>query len=373
MLGILALVSAVALVLVWLAYPLGVAALAAVFRTHRDRGIADLPGVSVVLATRDDAADIRARVENCLESSYDPAKLEMVVAVDARTSRATAQDLGCLDERVRVVGGDEPGGKAATLNAGVRAARGEVVVFTDTHQRFDPEAIPRLVSAVSDPRTGAASGSLELASGGGIPSPIELYWRFERWLRRNEGRLHSTVGVTGAIYAMRRSLWTPLPPGLILDDLYVPMKVVLQGYRVAFVEEAHAFETRRPGWAQEYQRKVRTLTGNIQLCAWLPSVLVPVRNPVWFQFVFHKLLRLLTPYWALAIGVWVVVAGGRWAGSHLPQAMAVLAVLLLLGLVAMPGIGRPVRTFLFQGALMQAAIITATINGLRGRWDVWPK
>src|SRR5205814_2287338 len=127
------------------------------------------------------------------------------------------------------------------------------------------------------------------------------------WLRRCEAQVHSCVGVTGAVYAMRRKLWSPLPAGLINDDVYIPMRMVLAGYRIAFADDAHAVETRRPTAQQEYTRKLRTLTGVLQLCAWLPELLVPHRNPIWPQFVIHKLLRLLTPYCLLGIAVWILV------------------------------------------------------------------
>ena len=372
MLGYVALASAIAIVVVWLIYPLCMAALAAVSRPDSTTEMAR-PTVSVVLATREDEAAIRTRVENLLTTTYDPAKLEIVVAVDPRNAETLRHDLGISDRRVQVVAGDEPGGKAATLNAGVRAAKGEVLVFADSHQRFDPKAISRLVSTLSDPQIGAASGSLELPSENGKRSLVEQYWRFERWLRRSEGRVHSTVGVTGAIYALRRSLWRPLPAGLILDDVYVPMQVVLQGHRVAFVEDACALETRQPTPAQEYQRKVRTLTGNFQLCAWLPGVLLPFRNPIWPQFLFHKLLRLLTPYWLLAIGIWLVVVTIRSVGAHLPQSLAAVGGVTILLFLAKPGVRRPLRTIFYQGALMQAAVVVATFNGVRGRWNVWNK
>jgi cellulose synthase/poly-beta-1,6-N-acetylglucosamine synthase-like glycosyltransferase len=139
---------------------------------------------------------------------------------------------------VAAVVGDEPGGKAATLNAAVRAATGDVLVFTDAGQSFDPQAIRRLVGALATPGVGAASGRLEIPAGVDGPSLSERYWRFERWIRRAEARLHSTVGVTGAIYAMPRALWSPLPPGLILDDLFVPMRLVLAGQRIAFQDDA---------------------------------------------------------------------------------------------------------------------------------------
>ena len=149
---------------------------------------------------------------------------------------------------------------------------------------------------------------LELPGAHGALNLAERYWRLERWLRKWEARLHSSVGVTGAIYAMRRELWKPLPANLILDDVYLPMRLVLDGWRVGFTDQARARDVRRFEAGQEYRRKVRTLTGVIQVCAWLPGVLNPVRNPIWLQFVFHKLLRLLTPYLVV-----IALVGMAWA------------------------------------------------------------
>jgi hypothetical protein len=220
-------------------------------------------------------------------------------------------------------------------------------------------------------RLGAASGRLEIAAGPDGPSLAERYWRFERWVRRSEARLHSTVGVTGAIYATRRTRWAPLPPGLILDDLYVPMHLVLRGYRIGFVDDARATDTRRFATGQEFRRKVRTLTGVIQLCAWLPGVLNPLRNPVWVQFVCHKLLRLLTPYLALV----AAVAATVWAAARFGRAffLAVLALALVGAMVALlrPALGRRVRDVVVSALAMQGAVVAATVNGFRSRWDVW--
>lgn len=142
---------------------------------------------------------------------------------------------------------------------------------------------------------------------------------------------------------------------------------------MVFARDARAFETRQSTWTNEYRRKVRTLTGNIQLCLWLPSVLIPFHNPIWVQFLFHKLFRLLTPYWLIACGVWVAAVCIGWVGNNPHYAFVPLALLLLLGLLAMGGVGKALRSLVVQGALMQAAVIAATINGLRGRWDVWVK
>ncbi|HLU24963.1 MAG TPA: glycosyltransferase [Longimicrobiales bacterium] len=371
MLNTAALVAALTLVAVWLVYPLTIALIARMRRPSRPIAPVQPRSISVVLATREDEASIRARVQDFLEAAGDDPSVEMIVAIDAASAASTGASIAGLDPRVKVVIGDPPGGKAVTLNAGVRAASGEVVVFTDTHQRFEPGAISRLAEALADPEVGAASGCLELNDQGGR-SLVGMYWRFERWLRRTEARVHSSVGVTGAIYAVRKADWRPLPAGLILDDLYVPMRLVLDGRRIAWVEDARARETRRFTWAQEYRRKVRTLTGNFQLCAWLPGVLLPHRNPIWTQFVFHKLLRLLNPYLCAVIALWAVARVAGWLGDVGPAAFLAAGIAVAAPL-AVPRIGRAVRSLAVEGVMMQAAVFVATINGLRGRWDVWTR
>jgi cellulose synthase/poly-beta-1,6-N-acetylglucosamine synthase-like glycosyltransferase len=369
-------VSAVTLVAVWLLYPLVMGARAGWARRWRPPVVSRpepiARAVSIVVATRDEPAAVRARVEDCLRATNAPARLEVVVAFDPKGGPTPVETVSSAHGTVRYVRGDEPGGKAATLNAGVRAASGDIIVFTDTSQRFHPAAIGALVDAVRETGVGAVSGSLELASNGAA-SLAALYWRLERWLRQCEAEVGSSVGVTGAIYAIRKSLWKPLPAGLLLDDLYTPMQIALRGYRVGFVTDARAWETRLPSPSEEYRRKTRTLTGVIQLCAWLPALLNPVRNPLWTEFLFHKLLRFLTPYCAMVIGAWCLVTAwpfltGPWATRPSPAAVAVLCV---LGLGAARA--KPLRALVAQACLLQAAVMVATFNGLRGRWDVWQR
>lgn len=369
LIDVLALLSAVGLLLVWGVYPAAVGLLAWI-RRGPAAGLAELPRVSVVIATREPEEAIRERVENCGRTSYPGDRLEVIVAHDRNAGApqfAAFQETGVV---VRAVPADEGGGKAVALNAGVRDATGDVIVFADTYQRFDEDTIPGLVAAVMQDGVGAASGSLQLAPGTG--SIVGLYWRFERWLRGMEARVHSTVGATGAVWAMRRSLWRPLPVGLILDDVHAPMRVVLAGQRVAFVDTARAWEMRVPTPSQEYGRKVRTLTGVVQLCAWLPAVLVPFRNPIWLQFVFHKLLRLLTPYMVTIIALWLLAVG---AATVRPRTLLAAAVATGVGvlwlLLTRHPLAARIRHLIAEGLLIQFAVLIAGVNGMRGHWRVW--
>ena len=363
-------ISLIILLAIWVAYPLVVGALS-LMRPRRRAATTtfpDVPRISVVLATRANADAIRARVANLREASYDGRVVEVIVALDASGSEASPDDLAGLEAHVVI--GDRPGGKAATLNAGVRAAHHEILIFADTAQTFDTQAFTEMVFALADPRVGAVSGSLH-TSPHGASNLAAWYWRYERRVRHAEARLHSPIGVTGAIYALKRALWEPLPAELILDDLYVPMSLVLKGWRVGFTERARAVDARQFTATQEFRRKVRTLTGVLQLCVWLPGVLNPLRNPVWLQFIFHKLLRLATPYLVTIVAVDALWAIGRRLLSADATIPLVALMVLCVTALTFSRVRRTVARHLAWGFALQASVVVAMVNGFRGRWDVW--
>jgi hypothetical protein len=130
-----------------------------------------------------------------------------------------------------------------------------------------------------------------------------LYWRYEKKLRAMESDIHSVPGATGAIYAIRRRLFAPLTPGTILDDVVIPMRIVLAGKRAIFDSMARAYGSVTASPDSEYEKKKRTLTGNYQLLAELPELLIPWRNPIFVQLVSHKIGRLVVPYCLVALFV----------------------------------------------------------------------
>jgi cellulose synthase/poly-beta-1,6-N-acetylglucosamine synthase-like glycosyltransferase len=356
----------------WLLYPAAVVALDRLTgRRPAPAMPTEPPRVSCILATRDAAEVVRERVANFLAQAYPADRLEVVVAVDAASADTLLPQLRFDDSRVTVVAGDAPGGKCPALNAAVRAARGELLLFSDARQAFEPDVARKLVMALAgDARLGVTSGRLLLPADERA-SIFRLYSRYELGLRDAEARLHSAVGVSGSIYAMWRRLWQPLPAGLILDDVYVPMRLALEGWRVGFVADAYAHETRRVGAKQEFTRKVRTLTGNYQLCAWLPGVLLPWRNPIWLQFVCHKLLRLLLPLAVVLVGIGLAALAWRLAGERATWLAAVVAAGVVWTALGRDRIARRLRSIALQFGTMQAAAAVAMVNGLRGRWDVW--
>ncbi len=273
----------------YLGYPLAINTLARV-RPKRVRPGEIEPVVSVVMAVRNEQARVAAKLENLLYLDYPSAKLEVIVASDGSGDGTDEVVRGFADRGVRLVVLEGHGGKARALNAGVQQARGEVVLFCDVRQEIHPGALRTLVPLFGDPQVGAVSGELIMESEQGPGT----YWVYEKLIRSAESRVDSTVGATGALYAIRRHLFEPLPEQCLLDDVYTPLQIVLKGYRVLF-EPGATCTDRETTLAGEFSRKARTLAGNFQLLSLLPRLLSPRHNRVFFQLFSHKLCRLACP------------------------------------------------------------------------------
>jgi glycosyltransferase involved in cell wall biosynthesis len=268
--------------------------------------------VSFVLAAHNEAHRIAARRDE-LSALLRAGGLEgeVLIVSDGSTDGTAAAARKGADARVRVIELIENVGKATALGRAVEVATGDVIVFADARQRWAPNALPLLLENFADPTVGGASGDLCLESAPGVTAGVGLYWRYEKEIRKLETRLHSTVGATGAISAVRRDLFPAIPPRTLLDDVYWPMRVVMQGFRVVHDGRAKAFDRLPDRPRDEFHRKVRTLSGNFQLVARLPGLLLPWRNPLWVQFASHKLLRLAAPWLLLAMLTASAVLAGR--------------------------------------------------------------
>ncbi|MEW9573376.1 glycosyltransferase family 2 protein [Rhodanobacter sp. Si-c] len=287
------------------------------------------PTVSVVIAVHDGAAQIAAKLANIETLDYPRQLVDIVIVCDGCRDDSAEQCRQFGDPRVQILEFAERRGKAACLNDGIAVAKGEVLLLTDVRQRLAPEALRELVANLADDTVGAVSGELLFEDVyTGFARGVDAYWRYEKLIRQNESGSGSTIGVSGALYAMRRGLFQPLPVATVLDDLLVPMCVAAQGQRVVFEPLALAWDRPSQQPCEEQRRKIRTLAGNYQLVQLAPWLLLPWRNPLWFRFISHKLLRLLAPWLLLALGLSAALLATRHA------LFAVTALGLAAGLAA---------------------------------------
>ena len=282
---------------VYFGYPV-IAALRARVRPKPRMRAPIQPRVSIVVVAHNEAERIGPRIQNLLALNYPRDRMEIVIASDGSTDETVERAMRY--SWLGVVVHDFPvrRGKPATVNAVVPLLSGDIVVFADARQRFEQQALRALVANFADPRVGAASGELVITANEGTAAAghgASFYWRYEKFIRSAEGRGDSTVGATGAIYAIRRSLFEHIPDDTLLDDVLIPLKIVKAGYRVVFEPDARAHDVASATAKQEFVRKTRTIAGTFQLVARERWLLNPLRNRLWFETISHKVLRLALP------------------------------------------------------------------------------
>lgn len=291
------LASALFIAYTYFVYPLAIWGAARWRRTPPAAPLPDAqcPPVTLVIAGHNEAHRIAAKLQDITRWDYPQDRIDIVFVSDG-SSDNTAEVLAGFPH-VRFLNLPERGGKAQALNLALQTPCHEVILFNDVRQTAAPDAMRCVVSSLLQDGVGAVSGELthhDPATATG--ASIGLYWRYEKWIRKSESDLASVVGATGAFYAIRRALFVPLQPGTLLDDFEIPMQVARQGHRVLFDPRALVYDGLQETMAGERTRKMRTLSGNFQSFVQQPWLFLPWHNPLWWQFLSHKVFRLLVPY-----------------------------------------------------------------------------
>ena len=270
---------------------------------------ADDPGfqVSIVIASSNDGRTLHAKLVDLLGSAQQPFIREILIGSDGSTDE-TGRLIGEIkDDRIRLFEFPERRGKPAVLNDLVPQCQSEWVVLCDARQRLSDQAIPCLLSRFADSTVGVVSGELvfraDVKGDSTVAHGIGAYWRYERSIRSSESRFRGVPGATGALYAIRKSLFQPIPECTLLDDVVIPMHAVVKGYRCILESRAIATDTPSDSLGRESTRKRRTIAGAAQLIVNHPDWLLPWRNPIWWEFVSHKILRLASPFLLLIVMV----------------------------------------------------------------------
>lgn len=261
-------------------------------RTSRNPG--ECPRVSLVFAAHNEAAVIAQKMVNCARLDYPAESLEILVGCDGCSDETAALARGARRPNVSVYEFPDRCGKPAVLNKLLPIAQGEIVVFCDANTELAPDAIHALVRHFSRQDVGCVCGELRLRSRG-QESGEQLYWRFETLLKFLESRSNMLVGANGALFAIRRSLFVPIPPDGIVEDFLIAMNVRAAGYRVMYDPEAIAWEEVAPNGRQEFKRHVRIGTGNFCALRHTWHLLNPLAGGVALAFWSHKIFRWLVP------------------------------------------------------------------------------
>jgi len=260
------------------------------------------PSVSIIIAAHNEEDVIKAKLDNLFVLDYPKDQIEILIGSDASTDKTNQIIQNYQDPRLHVFINPQRRGKMMTVNDLVLQSKHEIIFFNDARQHFDKNALKNLIQNFADPSVGCASGELLfIKAEGGTAQGVNLYWEYEKFIRFHEARVHSMMGATGAIYAIRKSLYVPAPAAVVLDDMFIPFKIIEKGYRAIFEETSLAFDNAANSATEEYSRKARTLYGNYQIFSLFPGLFNPMKSPISIQLFSHKFLRVMVPFLMLIL------------------------------------------------------------------------
>ncbi|MGA8029458.1 MAG: glycosyltransferase family 2 protein, partial [Bryobacteraceae bacterium] len=283
--------------------------------------------LSIIVPVRNGERWLEEKIRSLLASDYPAELIDILIVSDGSADGTNDLAHGYPDSRVRLLP-LPPGGKAVAVSRGIENVSGEIIVLTDVRQTFDRDALTRLAACFASPSVGVVTGELVIREGLSLAEyNTGLYWRYEKWIRRNLNRIDAMLGATGSIYAIRRELASPVPSNILLDDVYIPLDIAARGFRIYFEDGAKAYDV-PSSLHTEFWRKVRTQAGVYQIIFRFPGLLWP-GNRRFVHFLSHKMGRLMLPFALLAIAISSFSLTGPWR----MLAMASQAVFYGLALV----------------------------------------
>ncbi|MDW7679829.1 MAG: glycosyltransferase family 2 protein [bacterium] len=280
-------------------YPIIVVVIAKLFPKTRKINENLRPTVSMIVSAYNEEKNLPEKLENFRKLNYPSDKIELVIGSDASSDKTNEMLSNLKDKNIRAFIYQNRSGKSAVLNKLVKEANGAIFIFSDANTIYHKDAIIKLVRHFGDKNIGGVCGFLKLKNPnkniGGIGE--QFYWNFENILKSCEGKIKTVIGANGAIYALRKELFHPLPEDkVVMDDFLIPLKAVEMGYDVIYEGEALAEETTSPDLKGEYYRKIRIGAANFNALVEIKNLLRPSRGFVSVSLWFHKVFRWFAPF-----------------------------------------------------------------------------
>jgi cellulose synthase/poly-beta-1,6-N-acetylglucosamine synthase-like glycosyltransferase len=348
-------------------------------KPYKSEDVDPLPFVSVIIAAYNEEKEIGEKLNNLLSLDYPKDRLEIVIASDGSTDRTDVIVRGYEEHGIKLLSLPRLG-KAGALNAAVAVSKGEILVFSDANSIYKSDALRAIVRPFADQQVGGVAGNqvyLKKKEANIVGAGERSYWDFDRIMKQFESSAGNTISATGAIYAIRRSLFEPVQEG-VTDDFFTSTSVIAMGYRLVFAPDAIAYESVAGTSKTEFGRKVRVITRGLRaVFIARRQLLNPFRYGFYaIQLFSHKALRRLVVFPLLLL---LLVNPFLWNAGWF-YLLTMLGQLAFYGLAVLGFLLDGTRlerlklfTLPFYFCLVNLAVLIATLNIIRGqqikRWE----
>ena len=303
----------------------------------KDLTDSELPTVTIVISAYNEEAVIPEKRRNLSQIDYPFHKLEILFGSDGSSDGTCSRLREELPANVRVVEFQERRGKAAVLNDLIPQATGEVVVLSDANTLYNENTLRKLVVHFEDPKVGAVCGELVLKANemtaGGLGEAS--YWTYENRIKLMESTIGTTVGATGAVYAIRKQLFRSIPTTkTVTDDFLISIDILKQGFSMRYAFDAIAYERSTNSVMGEFHRKVRIGAANFHGIPELLPLLSPKQGFAAFVLWSRKIIRWFVPFLLIGMIMTSLLLAGESSYFMIVVLLeAVFAMLVIVGFI----------------------------------------
>jgi poly-beta-1,6-N-acetyl-D-glucosamine synthase len=251
-----------------------------------------LPNVGIIVPAYNEEKVIFDKITNLLAIDYPQKKYTIYICSDCSSDNTV--EIAKSFTNIVVFDYQTRQGKTGVINQTVPRLHHDIILITDADGLINPDALQKIVRHYTDSSIGSVSGALEVISSNQTKSE-SIYRGFETFQKGLESKIHSIIGVNGCINSFRHSLFKPIHPQTIVEDMVIPLGIIQSGYRVIYEPDA-VFRTVSINTQNEFRRRIRIGTGNFQTIALTKNMLSPKYGFVSYSYWSHKIFRWLTPF-----------------------------------------------------------------------------
>jgi len=261
------------------------------------------PALTIIITAYNEERALADKLTNTLSLDYPRDLMDIIVASDCSTDRTDEIVRSFAGQGVRLHRQSQRLGKTAAQNAAVEKARGEIIVFSDATSIYEPDALRTIVRNFADETVGCVGGRLIYVDPGDtqIGRGAQRYWGYETFIKQHESRACSLIGVSGCLYAVRKSAYVPLY-NEACSDFIIATKMIEQGLRTVYEPDAICREETNQQHDNELRMRVRIIAQTFTDLWRHRAILNPFRSGLYgVQLLSHKLMRYFVPVFLMAL------------------------------------------------------------------------
>ena len=288
-------------------------------------GPGHVDGISLILLSYNGKEYLEDKINMLLKDLRAFSKHEMII-IDDHSTDGSQEILRKFEGEpdVCIILKPDHRGIPNTMNMAAGLAIYDNLVFCDQRQDASGNILEKLVMPLAYDDVGAVSACISHLDKEGCGSIIR---RYENFLKAQESLAGSLMGVYGPLYALKKSCYSPIPENIILDDLYLSLKVMRQK-KISIITECRIYDEHICS-LHDYHRIRRYLKGFWQILVEKDLLWrLPPRELT--MLIWHKYIRLLIPvllclcYFTTGI-----------LGFYTPWFMVVFSFLTIIGIASL--------------------------------------